>query len=148
METIQSGMRLTPARLNPHRCIVSRATAQSVASGGVGAAITLTTAVQNTDGMWTSGTDVTIQKSGTYDLNGALTFAAGATGVRAVNIQRNGTAIAEQKRATTNQADPVSVSTAEKLTAGDVITLVAFHTQGANLNVSNSLLSVVQTGGA
>ena len=148
METIQSGMRLTPDRLNPARCIVTRASSQSIGSHGSGTAISFDTERIDTTGMWVSGTTVTIQVAGSYDLNGATIFAAGATGVRAVNIAKNGITIAEQKRATTNQADPVSVSTADICAIGDQITLLAFHTQGAALGVTSSILSVIQTGGA
>lgn len=145
---IQSGMRLTPTRLNPEECIVTRSAAQSVASGGVGSAMSFTAEDSDTASMWSSGGAVTIQVAGTYALTGNLVFAAGATGSRSVNIQVNGTNVAEQKRANTNQSDPLSVSVTKRLGVGDVVTLWAFHTQGAALNVSGTSLSVCQTRGA
>lgn len=148
METIQSGMRLTPARLNPARLIVTRSGSQSINSGGSGTAISWSAESIDTNGMWSSGTTVTIQKAGSYDLNASTIFATGATGVRAINIQKNGVTIAEQKRSNTNQSDPISVSTADLFVVGDQITVFAFHTQGTALNVTTSILSVIQTGGS
>lgn len=148
METIQSGMRLSPARLNPARCIVTRTASQSINSGGSGTAISFSAESIDTHGMWSSGTTITIQKNGSYDLNASSIFATGATGVRAVNIQKNGVVIAEQKRTNTNQSDPVSVSTADLCVIGDQITMFVFHTQGASLGVTVSILSAIQTGGS
>lgn len=148
METIQSGMRLTPGRLNPVRCIVTRSAAQSVNSGGSGSAISFSAETLDTNGMWSSGTTLIIMKNGSYDLNASAIFASGGTGVRAINIQKNGVTIAEQKRSNTNQSDPISVSTADLLVVNDQITVFAFHTQGSALNVTSTILSVVQTGGS
>lgn len=145
--TIASGMRLTPARLNPAQCIVTRVASQTITTGGSGTAVSFSAEEIDSNGMWSSGTNVTVQVAGTYDLNGSTIFATGATGVRAINVQVNGTIVAEQKRTNTNQSDPISVSTKARLAVNDVITLVVFHTQGASLGVTVSRLAAVQVGG-
>lgn len=135
--------------LRPAQAIVSRPAAQSVGSGGTGTAISFTSEDVDTASMVDlvgSATNVVIPFTGTYAITGAMTYAAGATGTRSAAIYRGGVLAAEQKRPASNSSDPVTVGVDLLLTASDVITLVAFHTQGAALNVSNSTLSVRHTG--
>lgn len=126
--------------------IMLRSANQSIGSGGVGTAIQFDTEELNNFGMWisTAATDIVIPYNGVYNLFGNVVFAAGATGVRSCVIQVNGVIVAESKAGATNSSDPRSASTSRLLVLGDVVTLVAYHTQGSNLNVTGSLSVLMQ----
>jgi len=129
-------------------CIVTRVALQSIASGGVGTAVSFSAESRDNDAMWSAGTTVTIQRDGTYDLAGSFIYAGNVTGVRSINVKKNGVVIAENKRAASTplQADPMTVNTTDRFVAGDTVTMFAFHTAGVALDVTVSRLSVVEGG--
>ncbi|WP_326561389.1 hypothetical protein [Micromonospora sp. NBC_01796] len=126
-------------------CIVLRSAAQPINSGGSGTNVEFTADEIDSHGMFTPGTSTTnlvIPSTGVYAFTAYGVWSTGAAGVRSLAIVKAGTTLVEQKRPTTNQGDPVAGSIERLASAGEVITLRAFHTLGAALNIQAVSLSV------
>lgn len=122
-----------------------RTTTQSIASGSFpGTAISFDAEDFDTDGYHegaTNPTRITIPagKGGKYLIGGNFDWATGTTGTRAGYIRVDGTTIVAASRGSA-AGDNVAPNpmTLIDLAAGQYIEFLAYHTQGANLNVNTS----------
>jgi hypothetical protein len=94
------------------------------------------------DGFWASGagvnTRLTATVSGNYIFTGHISFAANATGIRAVAIRLNGaTYIAIDQRPSAGAAanTVISIASSYYLSAGSYVELMVYQNSGGNLNV-------------
>jgi hypothetical protein len=91
-------------------------------------------------GEWDSAVNpsrITALVDGIYSISGSVSFASNATGQRKLAIRQNGaTDIAsEQSQATSSLPTNVTVSTVNKLLAGDYVELTALQTSGGSLDI-------------
>lgn len=98
----------------------------------------------DTDGIHSTTTNtgrLTCQTAGVYAVVAHVQFAANVTGIRMVQIQRNGTRVAlDTRNAVANASYPttVSLSTCVALTAGQYLEVLVLQNRGGNLNVDAS----------
>ncbi len=132
--------------LSPPECCVRQTSAQSLAPGGV-RAISFSGADRDNDGMWDAGTPtlITIQTSGWYELEWAVSFATRSDSTsRATSIYLNGNLTSDAAYCYYNYFD-VSSSTPQLwqtydlfLNAGDTVHLGASHGSATALNTASS----------
>jgi hypothetical protein len=122
----------------------TKTTSQAITTG-TDTLITFDTQVIDTDDMWSSGGEFTIQTTGVYAVTAQLTWAADATGQRAGFISKNATAFGSGVMCQTilnnvgaSAQTIFNLVTFDSFTAGDVIRLYAFHTKGSNLDVQGT----------
>lgn len=112
----------------------------SIANSSV-TTLTPASASPNNYGMWTSGTDIVIQRAGEYEIGGVLRFASQTTtvGIRQFRILVNGADEMLWPHPTTtqqNSTNTVAFGTTHKVLAvNDVVTFATFHNAGAALSL-------------
>lgn len=91
--------------------------------------------VYNVGGMYTSGSTVTIQDDGVYEVGLVLRYATNATGVRQARCTVGGTSgyYYEEKNALSGQNTNMSWTFEDQLTASTAITFEGFQTSGGSL---------------
>lgn len=146
-DTFNAGETVTAAKLNknirdagtflinPPSLRLNANVAQSQATS---AWTTLTYNVEDedTDGMWTSGSNITCNTSGLYQVNASSTWAVNTTGSRLVRFAVNGVALngrASSSGVATYETS-VSLSKCVRLAVGDVFTVQTWHNVGSALN--------------
>ncbi len=115
---------------------------QSIASDAAFHALTFDVAAWNQGGFWVSGTPtrLRIPFSGVYAITGFMAYAGAALGIRQARILLNGaTGLGRYKTATlgAGTGTEVSITTFQRLTAGDYIELEAQQDSGAGLNIQD-----------
>lgn len=116
-------------------------TAAQSLGNGTATALTFHAAQINTDGMWTSGSVVTIQTDGVYHVTGNIRFQASATGSRVARLAvGTATPFASQAVDTSTSINhELNVSGLWPLSAGDELVLIGFQSSGGALNSLNVL---------
>ncbi len=127
-----------------------RTTAQSIPNN-TGTLVTWEQqAFTNTDGMWTSGAEITCPTAGVYSVNAAVLWQGGTQGIRRINIQKNnagtygggGGIIWEIN----NDATPISVMSLQinaliSLAANDTVSIGVLQNQGSAINVNHNAVA-------
>jgi hypothetical protein len=132
--------------LNAHFAAI-RATGQSLATA-TQTAITWTTEDADPSGMHAAASaDITVKKSGVYEIEGVLQWLANATGQRSVILKINGAALSYSRQnmdATAGSLDTAQVFYYRApLLAGDVVSIEALQNSGSSVTVqSNSTLTI------
>jgi hypothetical protein len=121
----------------PPNVALTRAAAQSIPTGSV-TAISFDTEVEDTDAMWSSGTNITINTAGLYLITAQLGFTINSTGTRRLYLRKNGTAFGTASIGAPDQTPAVPLSRVVRLAAADVITMAAYQNSGVALNTSNT----------
>lgn len=128
----------------PH-CRIWRNAVQSIPNTTV-TAVSFTAARTDVGPMWAIGqpTRITFPVAGFYLMGGTVAYASAGTntGVRTLTARRNGTetigGVASGIAAAGIFGTDVEVVTAYQMAAGDYVEFMAYHTQGAALNISAS----------
>lgn len=127
---------------------------QTIATGGTYADLGLDSRCEDTDGMISAAPaqagKIVIQTAGRWRINWSVRFAAAAAGAKnGAGLNKNGTSIKRVIENTINTSNQVSVQdvTYATLAIGDVLTLEAMQTTGANLDVIGSALDASPTPG-
>lgn len=136
-----SGMRLTPARLNPVVLVARQTSAQTVSNN------TWTVITLDVEDIDTNGAHSTVSNTsrftcptgydGYYEVSGGVSWASNSTGQRWSRLLKNGTEIdgsgnnidGNSSNQTLTDARTVIVS----LAAGDYVELAGFQSSGGNL---------------
>lgn len=88
---------------------------------------------------WTSGTDVTLLRSGLYQISAYISFAAsGAAGQRVVGMRVNGTLRFGQTvvtSASTTLTERLNLNTTQLLNMGDVLQITVFQQSGGSVSL-------------
>jgi len=140
---------------------LSRSTAQSIPTSA-DTLITWTVEDLDTDGMFSSGTDITVQTTGIYIVSAGLAFGSNSTASRYVQILKNSTSVAGTIASSSGPAisggtHTLSAACAVSLVATDIIRVNAFQNSGSSVNVGSTantfengstFLSMVWTGRA
>jgi hypothetical protein len=121
---------------------LTRTTDQSIPNA-TGTAIAFTTENYDTAGMHSAGgSTVTIPVTGVYDLTANVEWQANATGVREAQIKQTpGPTFAYQivnAGAAVNNIPAQSLTTVERLTAGDQVSVLVYQDRGSALNVTHA----------
>lgn len=122
---------------------VARTSTQAIATAGFGYTVTFDTAISDAWGAWSSSdpTKLTAKITGRYQAVGQVTFAADATGSRALTLFRNGTTtVGRQWVASLGGGNTTTLNVCSvpfDMTAGDYITMIVFQNSGGNLNIVN-----------
>jgi hypothetical protein len=133
--------------LDPPQCYVYNNANISVATSGTAQALTFNTEIYDTDAMHStsSNTDrITIVTAGYYVLVGNVIWAANATGVRELAIQRNGTTVwaIRDTAVAAGEAHIQDIVTPPLLaSATDYFQLFARQTSGGALNATTAAYS-------
>lgn len=128
--------------VDPPACSVYASSAQSVATGASGVALTANSENYDNDSMHSTSTNtsrVTAQTAGRYLCIATVQFAANATGNRRVAFVVNGTTTHESTLIPAVQAVNSVVLTAPRslvLAASDYVEVSVWQTSGGNLNVT------------
>lgn len=95
----------------------------------------------------TANTHVTVPTGGDglYLITAQASFAANATGVRALELKKSGTAITDTQIVAANVVQYVPLQDIQVLVAGDYIEMFAFQSSGGNLNVVNGATATFLT---
>lgn len=132
------GFNISNARI----CKVRRATDQTLTTA-TATAVSFSTSVFNPNGLAefvTNPTRITVDRAGIYLVEGGVVFAADSTGVRTLQIKKNG--VASTFPGQVNQAAPATgtgimqVSAVVQLDNTDYVELIATHTKGSDLAIS------------
>ena len=128
----------------PAVAIVKRTAVQSVANAGSGAVISWDGENVDNDGMWASGTAITIQTDGVYAATLYVNFnTASATGLREANILKNGAAPTPNINLTlmpnASFSHNLTVSGLLDVVAGDVISATAYQNSGSAMNITANI---------
>lgn len=94
---------------------------------------------------------ITVAKAGLYQIQGAVSYSANATGIRYANVMVNGTEqLASGIPGGTGGYPTAQVAGLKRLAAGDVVTLTALQTSGGALNTGvpkeRTRLSILRVG--
>lgn len=159
--TFTAGSVLTAAQLNvastavnnlvsPAVCRVTRGTTQSIANT-TDTFVTWPTKVIDTDGMFTANDDkITIQTAGVYICTASLSYAANATGARAIFIAKSPTNASNYSSFFAGNQVGGNLGTIDtylaasgiiSCVAGDTIKLYTYQNCGGALNAGNTTLS-------
>ena len=117
----------------------SRATDTAIASGAT-YYTTWETEITDTDGMWSSGTNITVKTAGVYLIMGEFEWANGgdATSRQAI-IYHNGSAVGQHRCAAVNGPATIQpVHAIRNASVNDYFRLAGRHLRGSNLNMQNA----------
>ena len=104
-------------------------------------AITWNSESVDTAGMFTSGTDITVQKAGFYSITVSISWPNSTAGSRTARILKNGTAINLDKISPFNGPHWSNLSWIDTFAVGDVITVDALQNTGAALSINSATIS-------
>jgi hypothetical protein len=136
----------------PHQCACSNNATQSVATS-TWTSVSLQSEAIDTSNLHDTVTNndrIAVTRTGNYQVHGVVEFAANATGIRRIQLAKNGSALSQTVVAGPNlgASEPAQVQTQAllALTAGDYITMQAFQDSGGALNLAanNCRLSLTQ----
>lgn len=129
---------------------LTRAANQAIANAAFTVAedVVWTAAQEANTSMWTAGTGIVAPMAGVYVVSADITFAAGgAASDRLVGILVNGVYLARNNVMPGTAAIPC-VTRAFRLTRGSTVTIRAYQTSGAPLNIAGCYVSMTMVGGA
>lgn len=105
----------------------------------VTATLSFTTTRWDTDVMWSGGapTRITFNRAGKYIVGAHVSYAANATGIRTLNILKNGTDFiaARSIMAASSGLSNLSVCTVAELAAGNYIEITVHQNSGGDLDI-------------
>lgn len=127
---------------NMRSCVVRRATDQ-VLTTGIATAVSFSNAITNPNSLAefvTNPTRITADREGLYHVSGTVIFAAGATGVRTLQVQVNGTASTfpcwASGDAPATGTRVMSCGGFVYLKLNDYVELIATQSNGGNLSLT------------
>jgi hypothetical protein len=126
---------------------VSRAATQSIPDI-TDTSISFDTVVENDDGLWVSGSNVTVPVAGIYAVFGQVAYATNATGIRYIFFEKNNAPTGATDSKEGMSVGPVYMSVARllRLAASDVLELGVYQSSGGNLNVTSADFFVSRIG--
>lgn len=126
-------------------CVVWNSAVQSIATGGSGTALTFDTEDIDPAGMHapaSSTSRITFSRAGYWRVHARTTFAANVTGVRGLNITKNGSTPLGSANVVVNIAGNDTTFECHipstLFAAGDYVEVIAFQNSGGNLNVGST----------
>lgn len=129
--------------------IVNNITNQSIANGVNTAATFANIEADNMSNFVSGGSQITVSRTGMYNVQAGMLVAAAAGGIRALTIQRNAVEIPASGDAKPgdggNQGRLVATS-GVACNAGDLITMLLFQNSGGALNINQARLAVFWMG--
>ena len=136
---IQSGMRLTPARLNPPTVALQR-TGISIANSTL-TLVTWSSALYDSDSLWNGADKVIVKKAGLYMAHFAARFAtqAAVVGLRQARVDVNGVEMWSQNDAPTTALNGFNTSAVLTyplpLIVGDQVQFRVYQNSGGALDL-------------
>ena len=128
--------------INGRACVVRRATDQVITTA-TATAVSWSNAIVNNNALAefvTNPTRITVDHEGLYEVFGNVTFAAGSTGVRTLQVKKNGVAstfpLEANGPAPAAGTGKLQVSGLVYLLNGDYLELIVTQNQGGDVNIT------------